>query len=62
MDNAPYFDHPDIFYENRVHLADIDGTGPVDLISFGADGVDLFLNQSGNSFGWKATYLLASSG
>jgi hypothetical protein len=34
MDNAPYFDHPDIFYENRVHLADIDGTGPVDLISF----------------------------
>ncbi len=33
----------------RVRLADIDGTGPADLLYFDADGVRIALNQAGNT-------------
>lgn len=42
------FDRPDRFDPRRVRLADVDGSGPTDLVYLGADGVDLYLNQSGN--------------
>ena len=50
MDNAPWFDDPWIFNEKRVLLADIDGSGTTDLLYAGAQGVDIYLNLSGNCF------------
>ncbi len=50
MDQSPVFDNPDQFEHNRLQLADIDGTGTVDLIYLHRDGVRLFYNQSGNSW------------
>jgi len=32
MDQTPYFDNPDQFDYKRIRLADIDGTGTVDII------------------------------
>lgn len=51
LDNAPWFDNPDLFDQKRVRLADIDGSGTNDIIYLGRDGVDLYFNQSGN--GWS---------
>ena len=48
MDNAPRFDGVDQFSQQRVRLADIDGSGTNDIIYLGRDGVRLFFNQSGN--------------
>jgi hypothetical protein len=50
MDRAPCFDAPDLFDQRRIRLADIDGTGVTDIIYLGGDGVDLYFNQSGNSW------------
>jgi RHS repeat-associated protein len=50
MDNSPLFDFPDRFDQRRVHLADIDGAGPADLIYVGPAGVDLYTNQMGNAW------------
>lgn len=47
--NSPCFDTPDLFDPRRIRLADIDGSGPVDLIYLGRDGARLFFNRSGNS-------------
>lgn len=52
MDGAPLFDRPDQFDPRRLRLADVDGTGPADLVYLGARGVDLYRNQMGN--GWSA--------
>ena len=52
MDNAPWFDPPDQFSQERVRLADIDGSGVTDLIYLGRDGARLYFNQSGNR--WSA--------
>lgn len=52
MDRAPWFDQPDAFDPQRIRIADVDGTGPTDLIYLGADGIRLYRNQSGNS--WSA--------
>jgi RHS repeat-associated protein len=52
MDQAPSFDRPECFDQRRIRLADIDGSGAVDLIYLSGDGVTLFFNQSGN--GWSA--------
>lgn len=48
--NAPRFDAPDQFDPARLRLADIDGSGPTDLIYLGRGGAQLYLNRSGNSF------------
>jgi hypothetical protein len=48
MDNAPRFDNPDEFNQQRMRLADIDGSGTTDIIYLHRDGVRLYFNQSGN--------------
>ncbi|MEJ2659732.1 MAG: SpvB/TcaC N-terminal domain-containing protein, partial [Desulfobacteraceae bacterium] len=50
MDNAPWFDLPDLFDQKRIRLADIDGSGVTDIIYLGRDSIDIYLNQSGNSW------------
>jgi RHS repeat-associated protein len=50
MDNPPWLDAPDLFDQRRVRMADVDGSGTSDLIYLGADGVELYFNQSGNRF------------
>jgi RHS repeat-associated protein len=57
MDDSPLLDHPERFDQRRVRLADLDGSGPTDLVYLGADGVDLYFNQMGNS--WSAPTRLA---
>lgn len=49
LDNSPGFDHPDLYDPLRIRLADIDGSGPIDLIYLGRDGASLYFNRSGNS-------------
>jgi hypothetical protein len=51
MDNAPRFDMPDLFNQQRIRLADIDGSGTTDIIYLGRDGVHIYFNQSGNGWG-----------
>ena len=34
MDDAPFFDHPDLFDGRRIQLADIDGSGTADIVYF----------------------------
>lgn len=51
MDNPPSFDYPDLFEQNRIRLADIDGTGTADIIYLGRGGADCYFNRSGN--GWS---------
>jgi RHS repeat-associated protein len=48
MDNAPLFDRPDGFDQERIRLADIDGSGVTDIVYLGREGVRLYFNQSGN--------------
>ncbi|MGH9891865.1 MAG: SpvB/TcaC N-terminal domain-containing protein, partial [bacterium] len=48
MDDAPWFDAPDVFNQQRIRLADIDGSGVTDILYLGHDGVHLYFNQSGN--------------
>ncbi|WAJ34387.1 FG-GAP-like repeat-containing protein [Arthrobacter sp. FX8] len=48
MDNAPLFDHDDQFGQQRVRLADIDGSGVTDIVYLGRDGTYVYFNQSGN--------------
>jgi RHS repeat-associated protein len=50
MDHAPHFDQPDQFEQERIRLADIDGSGTTDIIYLHRDGVRLYFNQSGNSW------------
>jgi RHS repeat-associated protein len=52
MDNAPYFDAPDQFDQQRIRLADIDGSGLTDILYLAHDGVQVYFNQSGNR--WSA--------
>lgn len=47
--NAPRFDAPDLFDPARIRLADIDGSGPTDLIYLGRSGAQIYFNRSGNS-------------
>jgi hypothetical protein len=50
MDNAPWFDAPDLFDQRRIRIADTDGSGTADILYLGCDGVRIFLNHSGNSW------------
>jgi len=50
MDGAPWFDAPDLFDPRRIRLADVDGSGTIDIIYLGSDGVRLFFNQAGNAW------------
>ena len=53
MDQAPRFDRYDLFDGRRIRLADIDGSGTVDIIYFAGNEVHLYFNQSGNAWGAK---------
>ncbi len=50
MDHAPWFDTPEQFDQRRIRLADIDGSGTIDIIYLGRDGVYLYFNRCGNSW------------
>jgi RHS repeat-associated protein len=52
MDNAPWFDNPDQFSQQRIRLADIDGSGTNDIIYLHRKSPRLYFNQSGNR--WSA--------
>jgi RHS repeat-associated protein len=52
MDNAPWFDTADQFDEKRIRLIDTDGSGTIDILYLRGDGVQVYFNQSGNS--WSA--------
>ena len=56
MDQAPWFDHSDQFDQARIRLADIDGSGTIDIIYLHRDGIRLYFNQSGNS--WSTVQVL----
>jgi hypothetical protein len=49
MDNSPWFEDDEL-NSKYIQIADIDGSGPSDILHFGSHGVDLYLNQSGNRF------------
>lgn len=51
MDDAPTLDHPDLFNRQRLHLADVDGTGTADVVYFADDAVTYWPNLSGNAWG-----------
>jgi len=53
MDNSPWFDAPDIFDQRRIQLADIDGSGTTDILYLSSNGVQVYFNQSGNSWSEK---------
>jgi RHS repeat-associated protein len=55
MDDAPWFDRPDIFDQRRIQLADIDGSGTTDILYLSGEGVQVYFNQSGNSWATKRT-------
>ena len=57
MDNPPRFDRLGQFDQQRIRLADIDGSGTIDIIYLHQDGVRLYFNQSGN--GWSRPQLLS---
>lgn len=50
MGNPPRFDHDDQFDPRRLRLADIDGSGPTDIVYLGREGAQLYFNRSGNTF------------
>jgi RHS repeat-associated protein len=58
MDDSPWFDRPDIFNQRRVLLADIDGSGTTDILYLSGEGVQIYFNQSGNS--WAQQRVLPS--
>jgi RHS repeat-associated protein len=55
MDNAPWFDSPDLFDQRRIRLADIDGSGITDILYLSSNGVRVYFNKSGNSWSQPRT-------
>ncbi|KAJ4032988.1 hypothetical protein NW756_014037 [Fusarium oxysporum] len=51
MDKAPRMDAEDCFDARKVRMADIDGSGTADLFYLGGEGVQVYFNRAGNSFG-----------
>ena len=57
MDNSPWFDRPGQFSQQRIRLADIDGSGVTDIIYLDhRQGARIYFNQSGNN--WSEPRLL----
>lgn len=56
MNTAPFFDHPELFQQQRVRLADIDGTGTTDILYLGRDTIQVYFNEAGN--GWSTSSFL----
>jgi RHS repeat-associated protein len=56
MDNAPWFDAPDLFDPARIRLGDSDGSGNADIFYLRPDRAQLYLNHSGNS--WSSPHHL----
>jgi hypothetical protein len=50
MTNAPVFDGNAQFNQKFIRLADIDGSGTTDILYLKSDGVDIYLNEAGNSY------------
>ncbi|MEQ1506736.1 MAG: toxin TcdB middle/N-terminal domain-containing protein, partial [Myxococcota bacterium] len=46
----PVADVP-VHHPNQIRLADVDGSGPTDLLYLGPKGVTIWFNESGNGFG-----------
>ena len=59
MDNAPWFDEPDLFDQRRIQVADIDGSGTTDILYLHSAAVRIYRNRSGN--GWEQPHLLPLS-
>jgi RHS repeat-associated protein len=59
MDGSPVFDNPDQFDQDRIRLADIDGSGTIDILYLHRDGVRLYFNQSGNGWSRPQTLTIA---
>jgi RHS repeat-associated protein len=58
MDRPPLFDHPALFEQKRIRLADIDGTGPTDIVYLGRAAATIWFNESGN--GWSGPHRIDS--
>jgi RHS repeat-associated protein len=58
MDGAPIFDSADQFDPQRLRLVDIDGSGNTDIVYLGGENINLYFNQSGNS--WSNAFTLES--
>jgi RHS repeat-associated protein len=50
MAAAPVFDTPDLFNQQRIQLADIDGSGTTDILYLGWNTVSIWSNQAGNAW------------
>lgn len=50
MDNAPMFDNPDTFNPAYLRLADIDGSGTIDIVYLGKNDFRVWMNLNGNSW------------
>ena len=58
MDNAPWFEDDELFEQKRVILADTDGSGCADIVYLGSNGIQVYLNESGNA--WSCARILAA--
>jgi RHS repeat-associated protein len=50
MDNSPVFDSPDQFNPVNLRLADIDGSGTIDIVYLGKNDFRVWLNLNGNEW------------
>ncbi len=50
MDNSPWYEAAGTFDHRRIRIADIDGSGTVDIIYLSAEGARLYFNRSGNAW------------
>ena len=50
MDNAPWFDFPDQFSQQRIRLVDVDGSGTTDILYLRNDKALIYYNQCGNQW------------
>jgi len=58
MASPPLFETDGLFDARRIRLVDVDGSGTSDIIYIGTNGIDLYFNQSGNS--WSPAHRLGA--